>query len=40
MDGKVAFLFGAGISIPAGFPTTREITSWVLSPTWYKGKLG
>lgn len=28
---KLTFLFGAGISIPAGFPTTKKITSRILS---------
>ena len=28
---KIAFLFGAGISIPAGLPSTNEITSRVMS---------
>lgn len=31
MSTKIAFLLGAGISIPAGFPRTSEITSRVLS---------
>jgi hypothetical protein len=28
---RVAFLLGSGISIPAGMPSTREITDQVLS---------
>lgn len=31
MKKKIAFLLGAGISIPAGFPSTGEITSRILS---------
>ena len=31
MAGKISFLLGAGISIPAGFSTTNEITSRILS---------
>ncbi len=31
MKEELAFLFGAGVSIPAGFPSTREITSSVLN---------
>jgi hypothetical protein len=31
MDKKIAFLFGSGISIPGGFPTTSDITLRILS---------